>query len=238
MVWTVEPIGKGFEMVLNEIVKRLNERAILLSASLLVLFHHERWRLKQVALIWNGWFKNWFWNKFNAGHFKRFPPQSVRPTPWPWNGVRPPTCPTTGCWGEHSLEGSPRQCQSSPLVGSTPAPLCLPGCPNADPVIQLPVWDAPGLSPHVKTHFFSLPTCHSTRSTLQAALIAANTYCVWLRHSLNQSQLPGHPLLQLPAHSSQDIVATRTEFKGRGDGVPSTWATKSWNSSGRIHERG
>lgn len=38
MVWTVEPIGKGFEMVLNEIVKRLNETAILLSASLLVLF--------------------------------------------------------------------------------------------------------------------------------------------------------------------------------------------------------
>lgn len=56
------------------------------------------------------------------------------------------------------------------------------------------------LSPCVKTSFFSLPTCHPTRSSLQAVLIAANTYCVLLRRSLSLSFL-GPPA---PAPSTQD----------------------------------
>lgn len=82
-------------------------------------------------------------------------------------------------------------------------------------------------------------TCLSSYPFNSASCLdRGNTCCVLLRHPLHQSQLPGDPLPQLPAQRTQDQAATIIEFKGHGDGVPPTWATKSWNSSGRIHERG
>lgn len=79
--------------------------------------------------------------------------------------------------------------------------LCLPGFPNPDPQIQLQI-SVSGVSPHVRTHFFHLPTCHPTCSTLQSAAL-----CI-VRHSLGQSQIPEDLWPQLPAHRTQDTVTT------------------------------
>lgn len=109
--------------------------------------------------------------------------------------------------GRPHLHGSPKQSRSSCGLSHL-LQFWLPGSPNAEPMMQLPL-SASGLSPHVQTHFFSLPTCPPTCSAWQSAVTAANTYCVLLNL----------PWPQLPAHRTQDTVASTTEVKRHGDGV-------------------
>lgn len=163
--------------------------------------------LKHTALRWNGSFENWFWNKLKAGHLKGSPLSWAVLLPGLLNRTQPPTFQTTGSWGGHVSRIPP--VAWSHLWARPPTPALAPAPPPQCPWLYDPTpVSASGLSARVKTHFFTLSTCHRTHSTLPAALIAANTYCVHSRRSLSQSQLPGDPLPQLPAHRTQDTVAT------------------------------
>lgn len=190
--------------------------------------------------IWNGSQENWCWNKFKARHLKGFhppPPASplVRPTHWPWNKAWPPMFHTTRHRGDHIFGIHPNS--PSPLVGSATCflyvflalqmpwlhDLAADNHPQACLLVS-----GPTSSVYLSSYLFNSASCPDH----------CNICYVLLRHPLGQSQLPRDPLPQFPAHVTQDPVAAVIEFTRHGDGVLPTWATKSWNSSGRIHERG
>lgn len=166
---------------------------------------------------------------------KRFPPPLVRPTHWPWNRAWPPMFHTMRCRGDHTFGIHPNS--PSPLVGSASCFRCVSLAlqmpwlhdlvPDNHPQACLLV-SGPTSSVYLSSHLFISASCPDR----------CNICYVLLRHTPGRSELPRDLLPQLPAHVTQDPVAAFVEFTGHGDGVLPTWATKSWNSSGRIHERG
>lgn len=185
--------------------------------------------LKHTASIWNGWFEYWFWNKLTLKRF--LPPLSL-------SDLLPrleaePDLPHFIPWDHTSRfthNPSPLMCSAicSSSVALSPW-LPKPGPPDTASNISIRTVSC--------QDFFSLPTCHPTCSTLQSAVVAANTYCVLL-----ETPLASLSSLGTSGPSSQHTgprTRSQPQYDSRPwDGVPSTWAVKSWNSSGRIQERG
>lgn len=184
------------------------EMAILNSASLLVLFHNQWWRLQSIlcpnVLLWYGMGDL----KIDTGAdlkqrtLKGSPPQTpqcVRPTSLALKQS------LTSHISYYRMLGRPRSrfTRSRSACGlSHLLQLWLLGFPNTDSKTRLSI-SASGQSPQVKTHFFSLPTCHPARSTLQAPwlLPTPTVYCCDTP-SASRSFLDPPP--QLPAHRTQD----------------------------------
>lgn len=174
-------------------------------------FSTKYFMLKHTASIWNGWFQNWFWNKLTL---KRFPPTLSLSDLLPGLEAEP-DLPHFIPWDHtsriHSNSLSPDMgsaiCSSS--VALSPW-LPKPWPPDAAPNISIrtvsscrdPLLQFTYLSPYL----FNSAICHGR---------CQHQLCT-VRHSLGQSQLPGDLWPHLPAHRTQDTVATTVWFKAMG----------------------